>query len=366
MTKKNKVNDSKGKYNQDKTYSKRTGGTEGKAGRGNAGSESENIKSTGKIRNRIFEIIQIGQIGDAPSRIFDFLIVTVILTNIACMYMDTFDSLSAYRGIFSVIETATVVVFIVEYALRVWTADLLYKGEKPLKARLRFLTSFEGIVDLLTILPFFFLSGFVVFRMLRVVRILHLFRLNPYSDSLSVITSVLYEKRKQIYFSIFILLILMLGGSLCIYSVEHEVNPDQFENAFSGFWWAMATVFTIGYGDIYPVTTIGKIVTIILSFLGVGMVAIPTGIISAGFVEHYNRESYKNNMIDLAQIGEIEVDEVCAGMGVGEFMQTHNCRVFLVFRNGLSMLPTENLVLEQSDILVLQSEKLNKKHKTVL
>ncbi|MBR4183874.1 MAG: ion transporter [Lachnospiraceae bacterium] len=326
----------------------------GKANRNKKDKEQKNLKK------RIFEIIQIGQIGDAPSRAFDMMIVTVILANIACMYMDTFDELNAYHGIFSVVEMVTVSIFIVEYALRIWTADYLYSSVKPMKARLKFLTSFEGVVDLLTILPFFFLSGMVVFRMLRVVRVLHLFRLNPYSDSLSVITSVLYEKRKQIYFSIFILLLLMLGGSLCIYNVEHEVNPDQFENAFSGFWWAMATVFTIGYGDIYPITTVGKIVTIIMSFLGVGVVAVPTGIISAGFVEHYNRESYKNNMIDLSHIGEIRVDKECAGMGVGTFMQTHNCRIFLVFRDGYSLLPTDNLFLEEGDILVLQSERLTK------
>jgi len=322
--------------------------------------KNQDLKKEKNLKKRIFEIIQIGQVEDVPSRAFDFVIVTVILANIACMYMDTFSELQAYHGIFSVVEIVTVGIFVVEYLLRIWTAEYLYPKEKALKAKVKFILSFEGVTDLLTILPLFFLSGVVVFRMLRVVRILHLFRLNPYSDSLNVIVSVLYEKRKQIYFSIFMILILMLGGSLCIYSVEHEVNPDQFQNAFSGIWWSMATVFTIGYGDIYPVTTIGKIVTIIMSFLGVGFVAIPTGIISAGFVEHYNRESYKNNMIDIAHIGEVKVDEAGAGMGVGKFMQTHACQVYLVFRNGYSMLPTENLILEKGDILILESERLYK------
>ena len=124
------------------------------------------------------------------------------------------------------------------------------------RATIRFLVSFDGIVDLLTIIPAFFLSGFVIFRMLRVARVFHLFRLNAKYDSFNVITTVLYEKRNQIISSVFIVLILMLASSLCMYSVEHDAQPEVFRNAFSGIWWSMSTLLTVGYGDIYPITTL--------------------------------------------------------------------------------------------------------------
>lgn len=120
-------------------------------------------------------------------------------------------------------------------------------------------------------------------------RVFRLFRVNAYYDSLGVITEVISSKRQQLFSSVFILLVLMLASSLCMYSLEHEAQPQVFTNAFSGIWWSVSTLLTIGYGDIYPVTTMGKIFSIFITFLGVGMVAIPTGIISAGFVDQYTR-----------------------------------------------------------------------------
>ncbi|MBR0511324.1 MAG: ion transporter, partial [Ruminococcus sp.] len=235
------------------------------------------------MKKRIFDIIQIGNRNDIISRLFDYFIVAVIILNITIVFLGTFDELAGYARIFRAVESVTVVVFCVEYILRIWTADLLYPDKTPVKARLKFLRSFDGIVDLLTILPFFFLSGFIVFRMLRVVRILHLFRVNAHYDSIHVITTVLIEKKNQIISSVFIIIVLMLASSLGIYSAEHEAQPEVFRNAFSGIWWSVSTLLTVGYGDIYPVTVIGKLMAICSAFLGVGVVAIPTGIISAGF-----------------------------------------------------------------------------------
>ena len=164
--------------------------------------------------------------------------------------------------------------FCPEYVLRIWTADLLYPGMRKCRARLRFMVSFDGVVDILTIVPVFFLSGFVIFRMLRVARIFHLFRLNARYDSFNVITTVLYEKRNQIISSVFIVVILMLASSLCMYSVEHDAQPEVFRNAFSGVWWSMSTLLTVGYGDIYPITTLGRLMAICIAYLGVGVGAV--------------------------------------------------------------------------------------------
>ena len=241
------------------------------------------------MKRKIFDIIQIGDKSNLISRAFDFFIVATIFLNIGAMLLDTFDNLAAYQGIFHIVEIVTTCIFLVEYILRIWTAEYLYPTRTAAMARLKFLVSFDGIIDLFTIIPAFFLAGFIVFRMLRVVRIFHLFRINAQYDSFNVITSVFKEKRNQLVSSVFIILILMLASSLCMYNAEHQAQPENFKNAFSGIWWSVSTILTVGYGDIYPVTALGKVMAIIIAFLGVGVVAIPTGIISAGFVEYYTK-----------------------------------------------------------------------------
>ena len=120
------------------------------------------------------------------------------------------------------------------------------------------------------------------------------------------------------------MLVLMLASSLCMYSVEHDAQPEVFQNAFSGIWWSMSTLLTVGYGDIYPVTTIGRVMAICIAFLGVGAVAIPTGIIGAGFVEQYQKKSGFLNVrqLDIRKIVELAIDQLCDGKTVS------SCRSF--------------------------------------
>ena len=252
----------------------------------------------------------------------------------------------------------SILIFCVEYILRIWTADYLYPDKNEFRSRLRFLISFDGIIDLLTILPFFFLSGMVIFRMLRVARIFHLFRLNARYDSFNVITTVLYEKRNQIISSVSIVLILMLASSLCMYSVEHDSQPEVFRNAFSGIWWSMSTLLTVGYGDIYPITTLGRIMAICIAYLGVGAVAIPTGIISAGFVEQYQRKSSLSNIkaADIHEIAEIFVDKRFADKSVEEMEEAEQVTIFLILREDLSILPQKDTILKLNDIIVIRGE----------
>lgn len=308
-------------------------------------------------KKRIFDIIQIGRREDFISRAFDIFIVLVILANIAVLFMETFDSLKPYEAVFKGIETVTVAIFCVEYFLRIWTAEFLYPDKTRGKAVFKFVFSFDGMVDLFTILPFFFLSGFVVFRMLRVVRIFHLFRINAYYDSFHVITSVLYEKRNQIISSVFIIFVLMLSSSLCMYSAEHEAQPEVFNNAFSGIWWSISTILTVGYGDIYPVTVLGRGMAIIISLLGVGVVAIPTGIISAGFVEQYTQLQNKNKNPGGTR-GTVSVTVGALGPFTGKTVQNiengYHIDVIAFVRNGAVVLPTEGIVIKEGDILLYQ------------
>lgn len=310
------------------------------------------------MKEKIFNIIQIGDKSNKISRAFDIFITIIIVGNIIVTFLETFDQLSSFSGLFKIVEIVTVFVFCVEYILRIWTANYLYQEVTAGHARFKFLISFDGIVDLLTIIPAFFLSGFVIFRMLRVARIFHLFRLNAKYDSFNVITTVLYEKRNQIISSVFIVLILMLASSLCMYSVEHEAQPAVFRNAFSGIWWSMSTLLTVGYGDIYPITTLGRIMAICIAYLGVGAVAIPTGIISAGFVEQYQRKSSISDLkdTDIQEIAEVFVDKRYAGKTVEEMEEAQQITIFLVLRDDFSVLPQKNTVLKLNDIIIIRVE----------
>lgn len=308
------------------------------------------------MKRKIFNIIQIGDKSNRVSRAFDIFITITIFVNILVTFLQTFEELSRFSRLFHWVEGITLAIFCVEYALRIWTADYLYPNRSEWKSRFHFLFSFDGIVDLLTIIPAFFLSGFVIFRMLRVARIFHLFRLNAKYDSFNVITTVLYEKRNQIISSVFIVMILMFASSMCMYSVEHEAQPAVFRNAFSGIWWSMSTLLTVGYGDIYPVTTLGRFMAIVIAYLGVGVVAIPTGIISAGFVEQYQRKSGISRMknADIREIAEIFIDKHDAGKTIEELESADQITVFLILRDDLSILPQKDTRVKWNDIIIIR------------
>lgn len=263
-------------------------------------------------KKRIFDVIQIGYDGDWQSRTFDFVTMGLILLNLFIAIFETYDISASYRTVLDRFEIITVIYFTVEYGLRVWTAEYLYPSAQKGQAVWKYVTSFSGIIDVLSFLPYylpiFFPAGVVAFRMFRIVRILRLFRVNAYSDALNVIVEVVKSKKDQIFSSVFIILVLMVASSLCMYSLEHEAQPEVFQNAFSGFWWSVSTLLTVGYGDIYPVTIAGRVFGIIIAFLGVGMVAIPTGILSAGFVEQYTRLKSLDDLYDEANIRFVRLE----------------------------------------------------------
>ena len=267
-------------------------------------------------KRRVFEILQTGRDQDRVSIAFDFFIAFIVFLNLFATLFETFDQSRPYLPYLRGIELVTSCIFAAEYILRLWTAEYLYPRKGKLRAKLSFAGSFFGVIDLLSFLPYFlpvvFPMGIVTFRMFRVVRIFRLFRINTYYDAFNVITDVLRDKRDQIFSSVCILLILIVAASLVMYSLEHQVQPDKFQNAFSGIWWAVSTLLTVGYGDIYPVTNAGQLVGIVIAFLGVGTVAIPTGIISAGFVEQYTR---LKSMADYS--GETDIRFISLMVGEG-------------------------------------------------
>ena len=306
------------------------------------------------LKKRIFEIIQIGQENDVPSRVFDIVLAVNIIVNVLVTLLCTFDELSALTGLFKAIDAVTTAFFLIEYLLRIWTSEYLFPEADKRKALFRFIFSVDGIIMFLCILPMFFLEGLVVFRMLRVVRIFHLFMINSRYDSFNVIMAVLREKKNQLLSSYFILIILTLAASVLMYNLEHEAQPDVFRNAFSGIWWSTSTLLTIGYGDIYPVTAAGRIVAILIDFLGICSVALPTGIISAGFVEHYRRmqRSVKSEDPEI-RIIDIDIDSSWIGMDVDSLKRKKHAIVLRIHRNGRSFVPDDDYKIKLGDTVTV-------------
>ena len=321
----------------------------------------------GYRRKRLFEIIEIGLPGDVASQVYDAVNILSIVINLVVSVMYTFDDLHARFGPWLVtIEAVTVAFFAADFAMRLWTAKFLRPSLSEPKAVLRYVFSFSGLVDLLSFLPYylpvFFPSGAVAFRMFRVARVFRLFRVNAYYDSLGVITEVISSKRQQLFSSVFILLVLMLASSLCMYSLEHDAQPEVFSNAFSGIWWSVSTLLTIGYGDIYPVTTMGKIFSIFITFLGVGMVAIPTGIISAGFVDQYTRIKRISEYADEDEVHFIRValteHDSWSGKTIQQLGLPHGVIVVAIQRGHEVVVPRGSVELMADDVLVLGAESV--------
>ena len=322
-------------------------------------------KSWDARRKRVFGIIEVGNDLDFISRSYDYINALAIVLNLIVSVMYTFSDIrEQYRVVLAVVEHITVAFFAVDYFLRIWTAKFLYLKDSEIRAIGKYISSFTGIVDLLSFLPYylpvFFPTGTVAFRLIRIVRIFRLFRINAYYDSLHVITEVLNAKRQQLISSVFIILVLMTASSLCMYSLEHEAQPEVFRNAFSGIWWATSTLLTVGYGDIYPVTTLGKVFGIFISFLGVGMVAIPTGIISAGFVDQYSSIKRKTEYGTEEDMNFIKIHlhdrDKWVGKTIVELNLPENVIIAIIKRGDENIIPRGNVVLCSGDIIVIGAE----------
>ena len=248
-----------------------------------------------RIKKRVFEIISKAEEGDRASLIFDWTIIILIALSILSIILESFiDLVAQYRPAFTVFEFISVIVFTIEYFLRIWTADLLYPEAKH--PRLKYIFSFMAIIDLLAILPFFipFISADLRFlrmmRLFRLFRLLRVIKLGRYVDALQIIFKVIKTSGPQLIMSVVICSFVMLFSAIIMYSVENPVQPEQFPNVIASLWWAICTLTTVGYGDVYPITPVGKILASVISLVGIGIIAIPTGIIAAGFSEVISKE----------------------------------------------------------------------------
>lgn len=236
------------------------------------------------MRKRIFEIIEVADENDKVSNIYDIgMMVTIIASLVPLAFKAT-------NIIFEWLDYITVAIFIIDYLLRLITADYKLEGKKA-KAFILYPFTPMAIVDLLSILPSITIlnSGFKLlklFRLLRTFRVLRAFKFLRYSKSFIIIANV-FKKQKRVLSAVATLAVAyVLISALVIFNVE----PESFNSFFDAIYWATVSLTTMGYGDIYPVTTIGRIVTMVSSIFGIAIIALPSGIITAGYLDEINKK----------------------------------------------------------------------------
>jgi voltage-gated potassium channel len=244
------------------------------------------------VRSRVREIVTHSKAGDTTSKAFEGFIVTLILLNVVAMVVESVKSVyEAIPGWFFAFECFSVVVFTIEYAARLWSCveDPAYKC--PVLGRIRFALTPLAIVDMLAVLPFYLpfisvdLRVLRMFRLLRIMRLMRVAKLARYSESLQMLMRVLKAKREQLISAVCILFIMLVVAATLVFYAENKAQPKTFSSIPAAMWWAAVTLTTVGYGDIFPITILGKILGALIAMMGIGMFALPTAILGAGFLE---------------------------------------------------------------------------------
>lgn len=240
------------------------------------------------LKHKIFKIVDDGHNYD----FYDKAVVFFIFASIASLVVMSFDGIPLFvKNILWFFEIATAVFFTFDYFVRLWTADIKNIGKKH--PYLSYVKSPMAIVDLLAILPFYISLIFPFLAILNFARVLRIIKLVRYSNNAEVIVKVIKNERKALLASLFIIFIILLFASTLIYIAEHEAQPDKYPDIVSSIWWSVVTLTTVGYGDVFPITILGKIVGGFLAITGIFVVAIPVGIMSGAFLEEYKKSTVK-------------------------------------------------------------------------
>jgi voltage-gated potassium channel len=243
------------------------------------------------LKQRVYYLIEPG---DDSGRFIDAFILVLIFLNIVALMLETVESIyQATPKAFEVFEISSLVVFTVEYLLRLWTCTVLPRYTHPVTGRLRFFFTPLALIDMLAVLPFFLGILGIDLRYVRAVRLLRfarIFKLTRYSRSLRLLGRVFIASRAELASTFFILMVLLLLASSSIYLAEREAQPEVFSSIPAAMWWGIVTLTTVGYGDAFPITGVGQLVAAVIAILGIGMFALPTGILGANFVEQLQKE----------------------------------------------------------------------------
>jgi voltage-gated potassium channel len=266
------------------------------------------------IRKRIWEVLETGNSHDKASLYIDIFLISLILLNIVAVLLETVDSIyNQYKTQFLIFERLSTFIFLIEYILRVWVSIEAKKdNDSSLITRLKYMITWPAIIDLLAVLSGLLPMLFEVdLRLLRALRMIRLLKFSRYFKVMNLLLGVLKEEKQSFLAAMFLLVIALLIASTGIYIFEKEAQPDKFGSIPESMWWAIATLTTIGYGDVTPITSMGKLFGAIIAIIGIGTVALPSGILASGFSDQLKRRQskYENELNKALQDGIITTKE---------------------------------------------------------
>ncbi|MDH3502416.1 MAG: ion transporter [Nitrosopumilus sp.] len=252
---------------------------------------------TNLILQRTYEILE-GTTSDKFARGFQIFIMTLITANVLMVILETEDSIkNPYGYLFNPFEIFSVIVFTIEYVSRIVVCTLNPNYQNLRFARLRFVFTPMMLIDLAAILPFFLpfiITDIRFIRIIRLFRLFRLFKLARYSESMQTLGQVFKSKAGDLGVAFFVLFIVWIFASTLMYHAEHEAQPDSFGSIPLSMWWGIITLTTIGYGDVYPITVLGKIIGTGVAVLGIAVYAIPAGIMASAFTEELRKKRQKS------------------------------------------------------------------------
>ena len=277
---------------------------------------SQEVKfSPSCLRKKIWVLLEPANENDLLSKFVDIFLLILIFLNVLMVILETVDDLFLnYNKFFRIFEYFSVFVFSLEYAGRFWSCvEDKHNGDSFLKIRIKYLFSFPALVDLIAILPSLlaFIFPSIDLRFIRVLRIFRFLKFSRYSSSINSLLEVIWDQRKSFGAAFFILSIMLILASSGMYLVEKDAQPEKFGNIPQAMWWSIVTLTTVGYGDAYPITALGKIFGSVIIILGIGTVALPSGILASAFTEHTRRSQnkYKQELENALKDNKIDKSE---------------------------------------------------------
>jgi voltage-gated potassium channel len=254
-----------------------------------------------KARKRTFELLEVAKPGDHSSKFTDIFLVALILINVIAMVFGTVESVrQAIRPYLYCLEYFSVVVFTIEYLLRIWSIVEKTAKSSLIKSRIQYALSFMALIDLFAILPSIIpmiipidLRFLRLFRLLRMTRVL---KVGRYSKAVQTFSLVLKGKKEELLIAVIAVFFLLLISSSLMFYIENEAQPQVFKSIPDAMWWGAAALTTVGYGDITPITTLGKMLGVASAILGIGLFALPAGILASGFSEALAFTKLKDNL----------------------------------------------------------------------
>lgn len=264
-----------------------------------------------RIRRMVYDVLQNDDHDTMLSRYVDYFLIFLIMTNVAAVIAESVDQwYYPYQSYFDLFENFSIVVFSIEYLLRFWSVAEAKPDNTTWRQRFNWVRSPSALVDLIAIAPAF-LNFFVTIdlRFLRILRLFRILKLTRYFASLRILLVVISKERGSFQAVIFILIIMIVTASSGIYLVENHAQPEEFESIPKAMWWAVVTLTTVGYGDVIPVTMAGKILGAVITILGVGLAALPAGILATGLANELNqrREELEQNFRELLIDGDFDL-----------------------------------------------------------